>query len=251
MLRNDQIKRALIAGFTCLIPVTCLATTNIISNFPSGTDICASSQLIYITYANVDDDPSTGKWVGPTWYPNETQISLYPGQGSLDINPPDAPGRIAFGFVGADCEEPGWETKRGEFTMRFIDVVPEDYVWDDPKTWKQKQVINANLKLTHDDIFNYEVYNGPDDPGNILNPNPVAEVIAYESWGAVNEVGRVTGSGNHSLVVIDGGFSELVLRTDFSETEVHYIELSMIPEPTTIALLGLGGFGILPRRKRR
>jgi len=248
---NNQIKKGFIIYFTCLCPEMCLATPNIISNFPSDTDICASSELIYLTYADVDDDPSTGKWVDSTWYPNETQIALYPTQGSLDINPPDALGYISYSFVGANCNELGWETKPGKFVVRFTDVTPTDYVWNDPKTWQQKQVINANLKLSHGDIFNYLVYNGPDDPGNVQNPNPIIEVIAYESWGMINEVDRVTGSGDHSLFGIDTGFSELVFLTDFAESEVHYIELSMIPEPVTIALLGLGGLGILQRGKMR
>jgi hypothetical protein len=249
MLRNNRIKKGAIVLLTCVCPAMCAATPNITVNFYSGTNICASSRLIYITYADVDDDPSTGKWVGGTWYPNETQIELYPTQGSLDINPPDAPGQILFGFVGADCGETGWETKPGKFVMRFTDVTPTEYVWDDPSTWEQGQVINVNVQLSHGDIFNYQVYNGPDDPGNILNPDPTIEVIAYESWGAINEVGRVTGSGEHSLFAIGTGFSELVFQTDFVESRVHYIELSMIPEPATLVLLALGGLGILRLRK--
>ncbi|MCP4258329.1 MAG: hypothetical protein GY774_12645, partial [Planctomycetes bacterium] len=118
--------------------------------------------------------------------------------------------------------------------IRFVDVNATGYVWNDPSTWQQMQVINAKLKLSHGDIYNYQVYNGPDDPGNILNPNPKIEVIAYESWDMVNEVDRAIGSGDHSLSGIDTGISELVFLTDFADSEVHYIELSMISEPEPI-----------------
>lgn len=218
----------------------CLATGNIISRFPSGTDICGSSGLIYLAYVDVDGDPSTGAWVGPTWYPNETQVPLYPTHGSMDINPPDGSGLIRYGFVAADCNEPEWETRPGKFVIRFVDVMANGYVWNDPATWQQKQVMNAKLEFSHGDITNYQVYYGPDDPGNILNPDPKIQVIAYESWEMVDEVDRATGSGGHSLYGINAGFSELVFLTDFADSEVHYIELSMIsaPEPTIVVEAG-------------
>jgi hypothetical protein len=162
----------------------------------------------------------------------------------MAINPPDAPGIIRFSFVAADCNEPGWETGSGRFAIRFVDVLADGYVWNDPATWQQRQIINAKLKLSHGDVTNYEVYTAPDDPGNILNPDPKIEVIAYESWDMVDEVARATGGGDHSLHGADAGFSELVFLTDFADSEVHYIELSMIPapEPTNPGSEGLAAF---------
>jgi hypothetical protein len=187
-----------------------------------------------MAYVDVDEDPSTGAWVGPTWYPNETQVSLYPTHGSMAINPPDGPGLIRFSFIAADCNEPGWETRPGKFVMRFVDVMADGYVWNDPTTWQQRNVMNAKFKLSHGDITNYHIYNGPDDPANILNPDPTIEVIAYESWDMVDEVDRATGSGDHSLYGVNAGFSELVFLTDFADSEVHYIELSLIPKPEPV-----------------
>ena len=231
MFLKNRTKILLVVLLVCSCPAQCLATVNIIGRYPSGADICGSSGLIYLAYVDVDEDPSTGAWVGPTWYPNETQVPLYPTNGSMDINPPDELGVIRFSFDATDCNEPGWETRPGKFVLRFVDVMANGYVWNDPSTCQQRQVMNAKFKFSHGDITNYEVYNGPDDPGNILNSDPKIEAIAYESWDMVDEVDRTTGNGDHSLNGVKAGFSELVFLTDFKDSKIHYIELSMIPAP--------------------
>ena len=93
-------------------------------NFTGGW-LCNGN--IAITYANADDDYSTGVWVGSTWYPNETQVALYHIQGDVQLT-----GDVFFSFIGTNCGETGGQTQKGKFVIIFIDALAPGWVYDNP-----------------------------------------------------------------------------------------------------------------------
>lgn len=205
-----------------------MATGNIIDEFTPTHWLCASSGEILITYADVDDDPSTGVWVGGTWYPNETQIALYPIQGDLSVNYAPLHGEIFFSFIGTNCGETGWQTEKGQFVIRFIDATAPGWVWDDPSTWQEKRITEAQLAMSNDGIGNWTTYFGHLDPGNVVNPFPYQQAKAYEHWGGVNQLDEFSifaWTYEAGTLASPTGFSEILFTTDFAESSIHYLNL--------------------------
>jgi hypothetical protein len=178
---------------------------------------------IAITYVDADDDYSTGVWVGSTWYPNETQVALYPIQGDIDLSP--SRDGIFFSFNGTNCGETGWQTQKSKFVIRFIDALAPGWVWDNPSTWQEKRIARAKFRWSHDLCSNYSVYYGPLDPRNVLNPSPYFEATAYEHWSAGGVVVDSTTIEGSQTLEGTTGFSELFFTTDFCENVVRDLQI--------------------------
>jgi hypothetical protein len=208
------------------LPCPLVGTDNIIVNFPSRSLVCPGIQLI--TYADVDNDPSTGVWVGQIWYPNETQIVLEPLQGDMAVNSQGLDGQIFFSFIGSNCGQSDWQTQKGKFVIRFIDATAPGWVWNDPTTWQERPIDAVTLRMCHDEHCNYQTYYGPNDERNVPNPNPYLQIKAYRHWyqnGLVSEVSQVGVWPCCELtsVSLTGGsddFSELYVSTDFAENTI-------------------------------
>lgn len=215
-----------LACVLCLAPHA-MATGNIIENFPAQDPVCAVSEMILITYADADNDPNTGVSVNGTWYPNETQVVLYPIQGDLSVNSAGSSGQIQFSFVGSGCGETGWQTKKGKFVIRFVDATAPGWVWNIPDTWQEKPIAEARLKMSHDEHGNYRTYVGPNDAANVPNPYPYLQVKAYQHWGRNGVVSEFSQIGLSPCCVLEPGvlsgttgFSELYFSTDFAESTI-------------------------------
>ena len=187
----------------------------------SGGWLCNGN--IAITYANADDDASTGVWVDGTWYPNETQIALYHIQGDIELSPYGYPGDVFFSFIGTNCGETGWQTQRGRFVIRFIDALAPGWVWNNPSTWQEKRINRAEFRWSHDWCSNYAVYYGPSDPRNVWNSMPYFKATAYEHWSAGGAVvDSTTVAGTQTL---EGGFTEIYFATDFCENMLRDLQI--------------------------
>ena len=206
-----------------LLPNAALATDNIVDQLPSNP-LCADSGAILITYADVDNDPSTGAWVSGIWYPNETQIIVYPVQGQVNrfISP-----YLTWSHEG--CSEPGEMTQKGIMVMRFIDATAPGWIWNDENTWQERKITEADITFAFEDgvtISNYLEYYGINDPSNVLNPNPEIFAIANRTWGTSDEVARVGGQNLRDLqLVYAGGFSEIVFVTDYRYSGIESLYL--------------------------
>lgn len=220
------------------LPQFAVATDNIIDEFPSRLWFCTSHGELLITYADVDNDDSTGVWVGGTWYPNETQIVLYPVQGDLSVNAPPLDGEIFFSFVGVQCGETGWHTKKGKFVIRFVDATAPGWEWDNPSTWQEQKISEAQLRMGNDGTGNYWEYYGHNDPSNVINPMPYQQAKAYEHWEGVNEVAYFSVDALETetgTLTGETGFSEILFTTEFTQSSVDFLYLFNIVSVNTPA----------------
>ena len=201
----------ILATIFILLPLSQTHSADV--NFTGGW-LCNGN--IAITYANADDDNSTGVWVGGTWYPNETQVALYHIQGDIELS-----GDVFFSFIGTNCGETGWQTQKGKFVLRFIDALAPGWVWNNPSTWQEKKISRAEFRWSHDWCSNYAVYYGPYDPRNVWNQNPYFKATAYEHWRAGGNIVDSTTTAGTQTLEDTTGFSEVYFATDFCENMVQ------------------------------
>ena len=170
-------------------------------DFPSGTSYAGDGQ-IFITYADLDNDPTTGVEVSGTWYPNETQIALFVTEGYVDTN--------VFGYPDYICFFPNYPASvTASFVIQFIDVTAPGWVYDDPSTWTERYINEAHYDLSTD--------------GATAEPTPYIGIRAYRNFGQDTLVDENI-NGVHTLESASG-FSELIVRTYYAENCLELLDV--------------------------
>ena len=110
--------------------------------------------------------------------------------------------------------------------------------------------INANLVLLEEST---DVYRIGDVAGNFAYVEPYGSYVGIEFTSSAGTAGAVLAGGWFTFdLVVDGTIAEeTVIRLDLTDatwTGQSYLDVTVVPEPMTIALLGLGGL-FLRRRK--
>jgi len=190
-----------------------MATSNIIVNFPVDWSLTPEEGKVLITYADVDEDPTTGAYDGfGNWQPNETQIVLYPINGKITVNA-GIDGGIFF-------DGPG------DFALRFIDTTAPGWVWNNPDTWVPRKITRAQLEMSRD--------------GHSWDPTPCIKAQAYEFWTANLKsypqfiisphlvasavmTNESHGIGWHAFTLLScfSGFSEIYVHSDYTESAIR------------------------------
>ncbi len=173
------------------------------------------------------DEPALNSAPGAFFQPGNTlgmdfvtQLFFWDGTGDVDFSPVSDGSEIRI-FQGID-------------TGIFLngDGPAGDYYW---------AVANSN-GVTHEHAFSQ--YYGGDSTG-LTNVGTVTPGIYYALGQVLDEDGLYTPSDTLALVYNTGGES----FEEAHEQAETFIRNNVVPEPTSMALLGLGGLALLRRRR--
>lgn len=189
-------------------------------------------------YGVADPNASVYLWNTVAGGLEYTSLSLqFAIQGSNELNP----GRDAFGFSFRDS------LNNNLFT---ISLVPVASLTND--TFQVRYTVGANPTLNALDVNNDPMYIGQDALYSLnlsfltngLNPTFSATIVGTNS---ATFTGTATGLGASST----GRFGmEWNLDGDGANNGLIVDNITVVPEPSSMLLLGLAGLGLVSRRKR-